>query len=78
MHEFRSLNVLPLCHPLVGVAVDMPMAYSTDWLLGLAGMVTAFTVILFAVLLCSVGAPLTAAPSPFAMVIVLCAEVVGL
>ena len=62
----RPLNVVPLCQPLVGSVVDVLMAYCTVWVPGLVGMVRAFTVILYAVLLCSVGTPLTVAPSPLA------------
>ena len=67
MFALRLLKVLLLCHPLVGVVVDVLMAYSTVWLPGLVGIVTMFTVILFCVgVPLTVGAPLTAAPSPIA------------
>ena len=46
------------------------MAYCTVWLPGLSGMVTTLTVMLFAVLLSSVGALLTATPSPIATALV--------
>ena len=52
---------------MVGIVVDVLMAYSTVWLPGLVGMVTAFTVMLFGVgVPLTVGAPLTAAPLPLA------------
>jgi hypothetical protein len=60
------LNVLSACQPVDGVVVVVLTAYSTVWLPGLVGMVTAFTVMLVCVgVPLTVGASLTAAPSPF-------------
>ena len=58
MFAVRLLNILPVCQPLVGVTVDVLIAYSTFWLPGLVGMVTTFTIMLFAVgVPLGVGAP---------------------
>jgi len=70
---------VPACQPLDGVAVDVLMAYSTVWLPGLVGIVTALTVMLFAVgVPLMVGAPLTAAPSPLFTALAVIAPVVGI
>ena len=69
MFGVKPVNVVPDCQPLVGVVpLVWLIAYSTVWLPGLVGMVTVFTVMLVWVgVPFTVGAPLTAAPSPLAI-----------